>query len=210
MTRKIVAIVACAALTVAFAGASLADDNARGEALYDLCQQCHGVDGGGMELSLAPAIAGLDQWYVEAQLKNFRAGLRGLHAQDLAGLRMYPMSLTLANDEDVDAVASYVASMPRLSPERTVEGGDASKGAESYKVCVNCHGEKGDGNKALNSPPLRGMSDWYMMTTLQKFRAGVRGSNTKNPNEMLMRGMSLSLADDQAIRDVIAHIQTFD
>jgi cytochrome c oxidase subunit 2 len=201
--------VACAALTVAFAGASSADDNARGEALYDLCQQCHGVDGGGSQLALAPAIAGLEQWYVEAQLKNFRSGLRGLHAQDLAGLRMYPMSLTLASEDDVSAVAKYVASMPAVAQARTVEGGDAAKGAESYKVCVNCHGDKGDGNKTLNSPPLRGMSDWYLLTTLRKFREGVRGTNPKNPNEMLMRGMSLSLTDDQAIKDVIAHIQTF-
>ncbi len=209
MTRKLVAIVACATLTVAFAGASLAD-NERGEALFDLCSQCHGTDGGGMQLSLAPAIAGLSQWYVEAQLKAFKSGVRGLHAQDTAGLRMYPMSLTLANEDDIAAVAGYVSSMPRVAQEDSIEGGDVAKGAESYKVCVNCHGEKGDGNKALNSPALRGQSDWYMLTTLQKFRAGVRGANPKNPNEMLMRGMSLSLTDDQAIKDVIAHIMTFE
>ena len=38
-----------------------------------------------MPLSLAPTIAGLDQWYVEAQLKNYKSGLRGLHAEDTAG-----------------------------------------------------------------------------------------------------------------------------
>ncbi len=208
MTRKLLATVVWTVLTMSFAGATLADDSARGAQLFDLCGQCHGTDGGGMQLALAPAIAGLDRWYVEAQLKAFRSGVRGVHADDVGGLRMYPMSLTLASDEDVAAVASYVSSMPAVAQAPTVGEGDAAKGATSYKVCVTCHGEAGEGNPKVGSPPLRGMSDWYLLSTLQKFRAGVRGSNPKNPNEMLMRGMSLSLTDDQAVKDVIAHIKT--
>jgi len=220
LTRKVaatIASVACTALIVALAGLSLAEnggsssdgsDNGRGEVLFALCQQCHGSDGGGMELSLAPAIAGLDQWYVQAQLEKFKAGLRGLHAQDVGGLRMYPMSQWLANAEDIAAVSQYVSGLPRLSIESTLEGGDAQKGATSYVLCANCHGKEGEGNQQMNSPPLRNMSDWYLMTTMQKFKDGVRGSNVKNPTEMMMRGMALSLADEQAVKDVIAHIMT--
>lgn len=215
MTRKFVATIAMVAWTVLTVTVSSiavttasAEDNARGEVLFDLCQQCHGAEGGGMELSLAPSIAGLDQWYVESQLTKFRDGVRGMHHADLGGLRMYPMSLWLQADEDLKAVASYVANLTRVSPAITVEGGDAAAGAAGYALCAACHGKEGEGNQTMNSPPLRGMSDWYLMTTLQKFKDGVRGANPKNPNEMMMRGMAMSLVDEQAMKNVVAHIMT--
>lgn len=211
MNRKLAATIAMVALTVltlTLAGPTFAEGNARGEVLFDLCKQCHGDVGEGMELSLAPAIAGLDQWYVDSQLKKFKEGVRGLHADDLGGLRMYPMSQWLVNDADVEAVAEYVASLPRVSPAATVEGGDAAAGETSYALCAACHGKDGEGNQTMNAPPLRGMSDWYLMTTLQKFKDGVRGSNSKNPNEMMMRGMALSLTDEAKVKDVVAHIMT--
>ena len=195
-------------LVIGLGGNAQAGDD-RGQVLYDLCKQCHGPDGGGMQLSLAPAIAGLDAWYVEAQLKMFKAGGRGLHADDLGGLRMYPMSLWLNSDEDISQVAAYVAGLPKVTQEPTIEGGDAAKGATAYTLCATCHGASGEGNKAMMSPPLAGMSDWYLITTLEKFKSGVRGTNPKNPMEMTMRGMSLSLADEQAVKDVVAHIMTF-
>jgi cytochrome c oxidase subunit 2 len=212
LTRNLAATIATVALTVlslAFASASFAEDNARGKVLFDLCKQCHGPAGGGMTLSLAPAIAGMDEWYVDRQLKNFKSGIRGLHADDLGGLRMYPMSQWLKTDEDIAAVSNYVANLTRVSPAATIEGGDAAKGAAAYGLCATCHGKEGEGVQLMNGPPLRGVSDWYLKTTLEKFKAGTRGANSKNPNEMMMRGMAMSLADEQAIKNVIAHIMTF-
>jgi len=136
---------------LAFGGVALADDD-RGKVLYDLCKQCHGPDGGGMQLSLAPAIAGLDAWYVESQLKMFKSGGRGMHADDLGGLRMYPMSLWLKSDEDISSVAGYVASLPKITPEPTIEGGDAAKGATAYTLCATCHGANGELMAWLPSP----------------------------------------------------------
>ena len=52
--------------------------------LFELCVQCHGSVGQGSQLALAPAIAGLSEWYVKAQLEKFKAGHRGLHPDDLA------------------------------------------------------------------------------------------------------------------------------
>ena len=50
-------------------------DLARGETLFELCVQCHGYSGEGNAEALAPAIAGMPAWYVEAQLKNFKLSL---------------------------------------------------------------------------------------------------------------------------------------
>jgi cytochrome c553 len=187
---------------------SLAQDTARGEELYKLCEQCHGAAGGGDPVALAPAIGGLPQWFVEAQLEKFRAGGRGTHFDDIAGMRMRPMSMWLHSEADVANVAAYVAGMPKVLPAPTLEGGNPEVGRQKYIPCIACHGVNGEGNQALNAPPLAGMSDWYQLSSLQKFKAGVRGTNPKDTTGMLMRPMSLTLADEQAIRDVIAYIAT--
>ena len=130
------------------AGASA--DDARGEALYTLCAQCHGAAGDGNPAALAPAIAGLDQWYVEAQLAKFRSGVRGKHPQDTGGLRLYPRSLWLASDADAAAVAGYVAGLPAARPEPRLTGGVAQRGATLFMPCDACHGIDGAGNDARN------------------------------------------------------------
>jgi cytochrome c oxidase subunit 2 len=191
-------------------GVAAAADDARGRALYDLCAQCHGENGGGMKLALAPAIAGLDQWYIESQLKMFKSGARGTNPDDVGGMRMHPMSMWLRGDEDVTAVASYVSSLPATHPTPIVSGGNAEKGGSYYQACAACHGAEGKGDQTKNSPQLAGLSDWYLLESLQKYKAGIRGANQQNPNAILMRGMSNMLADDQAMRDVVAYIVTLD
>jgi len=194
-------------LGLALAGPAPADDG-RGEVLFGYCSQCHGENGGGNPLALAPAIAGLSDWYVEAQLHKFRDGIRGGHPDDLAGLRMRPMSRTLQSDEDVKIVSRYVANLPRVPQPRTLEG-DPERGKPLYTACGACHGADGKGNKQLNGPALVHLTDWYMLTQLSNFKAGIRGGNpSEDMNGGLMRPMAMQLADEQAMKDVIAHIKT--
>ena len=62
----------------------------------------------------------------------------------------------------------------------------------------------------MNSPRLDGASDWYLLSSLEKYKAGIRGGNPQNPNAVLMRGMAAQLPDEQAMKDVIAYIMTLD
>ena len=62
--------------------------------------------------------------------------------------------------------------------------------------------------QALNGAPLRGSSDWYLLRQIQNFRSGVRGTKPEDTSGALMRPMSLTLPDEQAIIDVIAYITT--
>jgi cytochrome c553 len=196
------------ALAAVAAGSARAGDVARGEQLYQLCNQCHGERGEGSPLALAPSIAGLPEWYLLNQLKGFRAGYRGQHFDDIPGMRMRPMARTLQSEADVEAVAAYVASLPATKPESLLEGGDPARGQALYAPCIACHGPDGTGNQALGSPPVHQMSDWYMLTQLQHFKSGVRGTKPGDANGALMRPMSMTLADEQAMRDVIAYILT--
>jgi cytochrome c553 len=48
---------------------------------------------------------------------------------------------------------------------------DAQKGAELYKQCILCHGDKGDGNVAQKAPRISGQYDWYVLKQLQDMKA---------------------------------------
>ena len=200
-----------AAVTIALCALSLpiqADDASRAEALFDLCAQCHGPEAGGDARYLAPAIAGLSEWYVIAQLKKFRSGARGTHPDDISGMRMRPMSLTLANDSDLELVARFVAGLTPTRPAATLTGADPMKGKGYFATCAACHGLKAEGNQALNGPPLAHTSDWYLLDQLKKFKAGIRGSDPRDPIAIMMRPMAMTLPDEQAMKDVVAYIST--
>jgi cytochrome c553 len=181
---------------------------ARGEELFATCAACHGPTGTGNAEFLAPAIAGLEVWYLERQLHNFKSGVRGAHPDDMAGMRMHPMARHLKTDDDIASVAEYVASMQRGRPETTLTGGDAAKGKTSFAICVTCHLADGSGKKELNAPSLNRTNDWYLLAQLKKFKSGVRGGNAKDIYGSQMKGMAATLADEQAMKDVVAYIGT--
>lgn len=180
----------------------------RGRAVFKLCSYCHGINGEGNIKLQAPAIAGLPEWYIVAQLKKFREGVRGTHPQDFPGMRMRPMARALNGDSDVAAVAGYVAGLPRTHPVDTVVG-SIVKGETTFQVCQACHGPAGAGNKDVNAPPLAGASDWYIINQLKAFKAGVRaGDPAKDPIGAGMRPMAMTL-DEETMNNVAAYINTF-
>jgi cytochrome c553 len=185
-----------------------AQDLGRGEQLYDLCSQCHGAAGQGSSLALAPSIAGLDAWYVEAQLNKFRDGSRASHFDDLAGMRMRGMARWLKTEEDVKSVAAYVSALPPARSAPVLTGGDAARGAALYAPCSGCHGPAGEGVQAIGGPSLTHTSDWYLATQIKNYQAGIRGSDPRDIQGAAMRPMAMALPDEQAIKDVLAHIQT--
>lgn len=212
-------LVAALAMTFAAAMSAHAEDSepavdmANGKELFELCQQCHGVEGHGNSLFLAPAIAGFDQWYVEMQLGEFKQGLRGLHFDDIGGMRMRPMSLTLRTDQDLKDVSAWVASLPKADPQPTLEGGDPEVGKALYTLCAACHGPTGDGIEPMKAPALNHVDDWYLVTQLEKFKTGVRGTRPGDPYGVLMgpsSPMAVTLKTDQSVQDVVAYIMTLE
>jgi cytochrome c oxidase subunit 2 len=188
-------------------------DMANGKQLFELCQSCHGREGHGNRVYLAPAIAGFDRWYLEMQLQEFRTGVRGLHFDDLAGMRMRPMSLTLRTEQDVLDVAAYAASLPKADPRPTEAGGNATTGKDLYTLCAACHGPTGDGIEPMKAPALNHIDDWYLVAQLEKFKSGVRGTRPGDVYGVLMgpnSPMALTLTSDQSVRDVVAYIMTLD
>jgi cytochrome c553 len=179
----------------------------RGAELFETCQPCHGANGVGDPAIAAPAIAGLPQWYIESQLQSFQNGWRGKHAEDLPGLRMRPMAVSLNRDGDIASVAEYVASLEPAFPPSTLHGNAGAGAAQYEQVCVACHGPDGRGNELLRSPPIVQLHDWYLVQELENFRTGARGTHPDDVWGATMR-VNAVLLSDQAMRDVIAYVQT--
>ena len=178
-----------------------------GKELFQLCQQCHGETALGNQKVNAPSIAGLPQWYIEAQLKKFKGGGRGTHFDDLSGMQMRPMAMSLNNDGEITAISAYVAALPAQKPTPALSG-DPNKGKTLFAPCVACHQADAGGNEALKAPPLNHANDWYLAASLKKFKAGIRGTNPLDQSGGLMRPMAQTLPDEQAIADVVAYITT--
>ena len=171
------------------------------------CTTCHGTDGRGNEGIEAPRLAGMEDWYLRRQLENFRAGIRGYHPMDTAGIAMRPMA-KLTDDSIADIVA-WVGSWDYQPAEITIEG-DVQSGELLYGVCATCHGMDAKGNAAMGAPALAGQNDWYLFTQLSNFVAGYRGRHEDDRYGQQMAAMVGTLTDESAIRDVVVYINSLE
>jgi len=89
--------------------ATLRGDTKRGRSLYTPCSACHGVNADGQAELRAPALRGLDEWYLVRQLGNYRDGRRGYANEDLSGQQMRAAAAVLTTAQDVQDVAAYLA-----------------------------------------------------------------------------------------------------
>jgi cytochrome c oxidase subunit 2 len=93
------------------APATITGDVGRGKELYENCAICHGHDAQGIWAQKAPRAAGMSDWYLHRQLKNFQDGIRGAHPRDSNGLQMSLMADTLHDDQAVDDVIAYINTL---------------------------------------------------------------------------------------------------
>ena len=85
-------------------------DADNGKELYITCSKCHGKQGQGRWALNAPRIAGMSDWYLVTQLKNFKHGIRGTHPQDVTGRQMESMVLSI-NDEKMNDLIAYINTL---------------------------------------------------------------------------------------------------
>ena len=179
-----------------------------GKEYYKLCATCHGPEGEGNRGLKAPRLTHLQPDYIVTQLRNFRAGIRGGKGTREPAQRMRPMAMGLPDDQSMEDVARYITTLPGGRPPAAVNG-DAAMGADYFnQFCGACHGRFAEGNLLMTAiaPTLAGASDWYLVTQLRAFRAGIRGVHENDKGGRQMRPMSLLLPDEKAIEDVVTFI----
>ncbi|MBT6057802.1 MAG: c-type cytochrome [Gammaproteobacteria bacterium] len=206
--KKLITVTALMLSALCSISASAAEGDVGVAATMDdrYCTTCHGADGVGNLAIEAPRLAGMEGWYLKRQLENFRAGIRGTHAEDIPGLEMQPMAEKLSNESITDLV-DWIGGGEYVPAAVTVEGNDR-QGRTAFQSCAACHGANAEGNEALGAPALAGQNDWYLITQIENFRSGVRGSHQDDTFGAQMVTMSKTLRDEQAILNVVSYINT--
>lgn len=142
-------------------------------------------------------------WFTPTKLGSFE-----VLCEELCGIAHHTMrgSIVVDNQADFDA---WVASYPTYADTQNEVVGNAQAGAAQYAVCAACHGQQGEGLQALNAPKIAGQEAWYLRRQLESYKAGRRGVHEDDIFGRQMAPMAATLANDQAVENVIAHIQTF-
>lgn len=156
-----------------------------------LCSTCHGPEGRS-EFPLYPNLAGQQAAYLEAQLRAFRAKMRG---DDEAHAYMWSVAAIL-NDNIIMALADFY-STKAIGPGKT---GDASviaagkalfeKGDVPRRIppCAACHGAKAEGLSIF--PRLAGQQGQYLSRQLTMMQLKLRESP-------IMHGVIKDLTGDE-------------
>lgn len=184
-----------------------AGDVVQGKAAFAVCSACHGQNGEGNMAMNAPRLAGQEGWYLARQLEAYRLGHRGTKPGDTFGMQMRPMANTVSTPAAIENLVAYVASLPLTKNPPTVQG-DAAKGKVAYAVCAACHGQKAEGLEQMGGPRLAGLDDWYLLRQIQNFKKGLRGYHPEDVFGRQMSPMAATLADDTAIGNVVAYINS--
>lgn len=114
-TRNLLAYVAT--LPDVRPASTVSGDETRGETLYQTCAACHGAAGQGVWSTHAPRLSHMSDWYLAAQLSNFKAGIRGKHPEDFYGAQMAFLANSLKDDRAANDVIAYIGTLrPASSP----------------------------------------------------------------------------------------------
>jgi cytochrome c oxidase subunit 2 len=170
----------------------------------EYCTVCHGSQLKGNSNIGAPRLTQLSPWYVNRQLKNFRDGIRGSHPEDKTGGEMMVMVSQLS-EQEIENIVEWIASTESSKPTPSITA-NPHEGEKLFQTCAACHGAEGHGNKALGAPNLNGLNDWYILTQLNHFRSGIRGSEEDDTYGQQMKAASAVITSDQDAADLAAYI----
>ncbi|EDM26955.1 cytochrome c family protein [Lentisphaera araneosa HTCC2155] len=87
----------------------------RGERLYRTngCSYCHGDNAEGDPVNKVPRLNHQHGWYMLKQLKNFKSGVRGAHADDAMGHTMAFYAKTIHDEQSMHDIISWITSISK-------------------------------------------------------------------------------------------------
>jgi cytochrome c oxidase subunit 2 len=138
-----------------------------------------------------------------------RTGKFDILCMELCGIAHYTMRGYVVVDTQGD-YEEWVAQQTTWSDMQAIGPGDPVAGKGAFVICASCHGQQGEGNIAMNAPSLAGLPPWYIQRQLNHYKQGIRGAHQDDIYGQQMAPMANMLADDSAIRNVTAYIETFE
>ena len=170
------ALGAALAATLPLAGASA--DEARGEALFSLCASVTELPGRETPPRWLPRSRACSAGTSRRSSRSSAAGCAARTPTTSRACACARCPCGSATTTTSTAVAAYVASLPPCQPAATLEGGDATAGPAALRAVQGLPRRRRRREPSqLFAPPLRGASDWYLLTQLKNFKAGIRGAD---------------------------------
>jgi cytochrome c553 len=174
-----------------------------GRDVYEVCAACHKLEGWGTEDGTFPQLAGQHSGVAIKQLADIRALNRD-------NPTMYPFALpqSIGGPQALADVSAYVSKLP-MNPDNGKGEWAAgtpqfAKGQKLYKEnCVQCHGEKGEGNPEKFYPMIMGQHYNYMVRQFEWIRDGKR--RNANP-DMVKQIASFSDDDMKAVINFVSRM----
>lgn len=139
------------------------------------CFPCHGTQGQGDDAQAAPRLAGLGEWYLYKQMRNYTNGTR----EDPI---MGPIAEALSEQDWRDIAAFYARLDTALPTPPVVDPDTAERGrllaeeplpGTTLPPCAACHGADGLGG-GFAVPALAGQGANYMEEQLHRWQTGAR------------------------------------
>ena len=161
------------------------------------CSKCHGQTGVSIS-PLFPILAAQQPSYIEMELQLFRQRSRSdPHA------RAFMWGIARALDDDqIEALAQYFSSQPRVSVRAAKDPALAAKGKAIYENgvperdilgCIGCHGPNAEGIHTF--PRLAGQHRDYLAIQLQQFNG--RQTNGQLRESEIMHRFTQDITEDE-------------
>ncbi len=182
--------------------ATFAELDTKTQNTVNLCKVCHSTK----EMQRGPLLEGLEVWYLEESLLNFKNGIRGANPEDKNGQLMHAAVKDLPEEDILDAVR-WFAGQPRPEIKAFLKA-DIKSGEKIYKEsCYGCH-EHTMGKLFSRSPDLYKLEDWYLISQLRGFKSKIRGGHPDDEHGIKMQA-AVQPFSHQQLKDVAAYLATF-
>lgn len=136
-----------------------------------------------------------------------RTGVFEILCEQYCGLGHHIMRARVEVMEPQD-FQSWLAEQPTFAETQSRTPANLTAGQQSYAVCASCHGQNGEGNRAMNAPKLAGLQPWYIERQLRYYTEGVRGADPEDSFGQMMAPMANMVNTETARRNVAAYIDS--
>jgi cytochrome c553 len=169
--------------------------------LEQSCHGCHGVDAQTPLLTSYPKLAGQNQPYLMAQIKDIQSGAR--HHDQTEIMKPLIQSLT---EEQLQTIADWLAAPGQEAAPPVTPPELDGKQLYSDKGCTACHGAEGNQPLQPNYPVVAGQAEDYLVTQMMAVKSGARD----NGQTALMKGIIASVkpAEIKAIAKWLASLES--
>ena len=178
----------------------LMPDVENGKKVYLVCAVCHTPEGWGTADGRYPQIAGQLASVTIKQLADIRARNR-----DNPTMRPFTSPQLLGGPQEIADVAAYIEQLP-MNPQNGVgPGRDLEYGEKLYREnCVDCHGDRGEGDSDEHIPAIYGQHYRYLMRQFEWIRIGKRRNADK---EMMEQIHAFTPRDQSAVLDYTSRLR---